>query len=131
MGVDWIGFASLADAISRNGDFSLSEPSVGVWIYPPAFPMLAAWLGGSSSDAVFFLGTMCFVALLMGIAAIGERLNCGHWTIMAMLLAPALFAKNLDSGYPTVASQLGLVVCLLYTSPSPRDGLLSRMPSSA
>src|SRR5680860_998378 len=24
-----------------------------------------------------------------------------------------------------------LVVCLLYTSPSPRDGLLSRMPSSA
>ena len=25
----------------------------------------------------------------------------------------------------------GLVICLLYTSPSPRDGLLSRMPSSA
>ena len=25
----------------------------------------------------------------------------------------------------------GLGVCLLYTSPSPRDGLLSRMPSSA
>ena len=24
-----------------------------------------------------------------------------------------------------------LTVCLLYTSPSPRDGLLSRMPSSA
>ena len=35
-----------------------------------------------------------------------------------------------------VASSLGVVfkqemVCLLYTSPSPRDGLLSRMPSSA
>ena len=27
-----------------------------------------------------------------------------------------------------IAQQLG---CLLYTSPSPRDGLLSRMPSSA
>ena len=25
----------------------------------------------------------------------------------------------------------GIWVCLLYTSPSPRDGLLSRMPSSA
>ena len=25
----------------------------------------------------------------------------------------------------------GLRICLLYTSPSPRDGLLSRMPSSA
>ena len=34
-----------------------------------------------------------------------------------------------------VISFIGLVtcfmVCLLYTSPSPRDGLLSRMPSSA
>ena len=26
---------------------------------------------------------------------------------------------------------LTLITCLLYTSPSPRDGLLSRMPSSA
>ena len=25
----------------------------------------------------------------------------------------------------------GFLACLLYTSPSPRDGLLSRMPSSA
>ena len=28
-------------------------------------------------------------------------------------------------------SHAALYVCLLYTSPSPRDGLLSRMPSSA
>ena len=28
-------------------------------------------------------------------------------------------------------NQLKQQVCLLYTSPSPRDGLLSRMPSSA
>ena len=35
---------------------------------------------------------------------------------------------------PKEASQFDLVIvrgCLLYTSPSPRDGLLSRMPSSA
>ena len=38
--------------------------------------------------------------------------------------AMMLFAKdNLDLFYVTI--------CLLYTSPSPRDGLLSRMPSSA
>ena len=30
-----------------------------------------------------------------------------------------------------LASILFLWLCLLYTSPSPRDGLLSRMPSSA
>ena len=28
-------------------------------------------------------------------------------------------------------NQIVLETCLLYTSPSPRDGLLSRMPSSA
>ena len=32
-------------------------------------------------------------------------------------------------GYPRFNTPRGL--CLLYTSPSPRDGLLSRMPSSA
>ena len=35
-------------------------------------------------------------------------------------------------GSPTVVDMtVGLSGCLLYTSPSPRDGLLSRMPSSA
>ena len=29
------------------------------------------------------------------------------------------------------AAKLNIISCLLYTSPSPRDGLLSRMPSSA
>ena len=32
--------------------------------------------------------------------------------------------------YPLIREAEGFV-CLLYTSPSPRDGLLSRMPSSA
>ena len=32
---------------------------------------------------------------------------------------------------PRVKGLTVLKVCLLYTSPSPRDGLLARMPSSA
>ena len=32
---------------------------------------------------------------------------------------------------PTISSIRECLICLLYTSPSPRDGLLSRMPSSA
>ena len=32
---------------------------------------------------------------------------------------------------PTGSGKTECSVCLLYTSPSPRDGLLSRMPSSA
>ena len=47
--------------------------------------------------------------------------------------------RLLDERWPGLGEQLtdGMAVaingeiCLLYTSPSPRDGLLSRMPSSA
>ena len=45
-----------------------------------------------------------------------------------VLLAPALVFKAL-AGQPE--EPLHRIACLLYTSPSPRDGLLSRMPSSA
>ena len=39
--------------------------------------------------------------------------------------------KGLEASGVTVDTRVGLEACLLYTSPSPRDGLLSRMPSSA
>ena len=40
--------------------------------------------------------------------------------------------RDLSAGpYLTFTARDRAVVCLLYTSPSPRDGLLSRMPSSA
>ena len=41
------------------------------------------------------------------------------------------FIGNLDKGILGVPRVKLPQVCLLYTSPSPRDGLLSRMPSSA
>ena len=36
-----------------------------------------------------------------------------------------------ESGKPAIIRGSARKSCLLYTSPSPRDGLLSRMPSSA
>ena len=44
----------------------------------------------------------------------------------------AIFTPNVINDIH-IKSQLGRyrMRCLLYTSPSPRDGLLSRMPSSA
>ena len=41
-------------------------------------------------------------------------------------LADLLFAAEQDPETAVI-----IITCLLYTSPSPRDGLLSRMPSSA
>ena len=43
-------------------------------------------------------------------------------------------ATHAADGYARACNKPGVVLvtsCLLYTSPSPRDGLLSRMPSSA
>ena len=45
----------------------------------------------------------------------------------AKLLVTGKTKKNLD----TILNYVYRQGCLLYTSPSPRDGLLSRMPSSA
>ena len=45
--------------------------------------------------------------------------------IITFICYSAARANSFPSG------QVAGTVCLLYTSPSPRDGLLSRMPSSA
>ena len=38
---------------------------------------------------------------------------------------------NTGNEVTVTSNTLSVIACLLYTSPSPRDGLLSRMPSSA
>ena len=52
------------------------------------------------------------------------------------LLPNAMFRVKLENNHEILAHTAGKlrknrISCLLYTSPSPRDGLLSRMPSSA
>ena len=47
-------------------------------------------------------------------------------------IAPRNGAVKLNLNIHSVkCSSAEILLCLLYTSPSPRDGLLSRMPSSA
>ena len=51
---------------------------------------------------------------------------------LADLLRPKLKEENLEKLYYDIEEPLmKSLVCLLYTSPSPRDATLSRMPSSA
>ena len=54
--------------------------------------------------------------------------STGLWTYAAVIYAFGIIPA-LDVLFGT--SDENLQDCLLYTSPSPRDGLLSRMPSSA
>ena len=53
--------------------------------------------------------------------------------LMVLLLScSVVFAGSFTNAYAAeVVEEENTQVCLLYTSPSPRDGLLSRMPSSA
>ena len=43
----------------------------------------------------------------------------------------AISSSKLEDSLKAGEAIMNLISCLLYTSPSPRDGLLSRMPSSA
>ena len=54
----------------------------------------------------------------------------GHFDI-AYAFTPPSGGTNEGANDDTSGSTVSLEICLLYTSPSPRDGLLSRMPSSA
>ena len=72
-----------------------------------------------------FFGMVAFVCKLAPIAAAGAMaFTIGKYGIGTLL--------NLGQLMLCVYLTCGLFIfCLLYTSPSPRDGLLSRMPSSA
>ena len=48
-----------------------------------------------------------------------------------LLLANKTFNIPTSQNNPSLNLSHAVSICLLYTSPSPRDGLLSRMPSSA
>ena len=116
-GVDWIGFSTLSHRLATVGDLSLPAVSSGSWTYPPAFPAIAALLeavlGLSPASSVHLLGQLSLLALLWGVAGAADKWGAGAPTLLALALAPALFVKAHDSGYPTIASQLGLVIGLL------------------
>ena len=57
-------------------------------------------------------------------------LQLGYWSSHVLTRqGPVLLGKDSRQSGDMITA--ALTACLLYTSPSPRDGLLSRMPSSA
>ena len=125
LGVDWLGFATLSHRLAETGALTLPAPNVGRWTYPPAFPALAAFMeqisGLPPQDCIHILGQLSLFAVLWGVAGAADRWGAAAPTLLALCLAPALFAKAFDSGYPTVASQLGLVLGLLVLVKPPRE----------
>ena len=60
-----------------------------------------------------------------------------RFTVLAQVYSKAWMGRYIPGKIAWIAGKIifgtryGISACLLYTSPSPRDGLLSRMPSSA
>ena len=116
-GVDWIGFAMLTQQLVLEGNLTLPGTNQGFWTYPPAFPSTAAWVavltGVNAGQAVFHLGHYTLFVLLLGMMGAMDRHGAGAYAMFSMGLGIGLFAKTFDSGFPSVASQLGLVVGVL------------------
>ena len=83
------------------------------------FDTLVAAAGGIAGNKLRAALTM--LGIVIGVAAVILMLALGNGARAAV-----------DANFRFLGSDVvRIAVCLLYTSPSPRDGLLSRMPSSA
>ena len=71
-----------------------------------------------------------FDKTMKGATSLVKVLMWGFFLIISLLFVSVAFAIWISEAIGTPSSGY-FIVCLLYTSPSPRDGLLSRMPSSA
>ena len=79
--------------------------------------------------ALYISASVLFILSLGGLSGQESAKRAVWYGIVGMAIA---VIGTIFSPAVTIASSLlPLLVCLLYTSPSPRDGLLSRMPSSA
>ena len=103
--------AALAAAVYLSGD---------ILIY-------RGWL--AYADPLF--ATLVFAAMALLWIATAERRHA--LLVLSVLALCAAFLTKTGTGHLFFAATALVLLwrCLLYTSPSPRDGLLSRMPSSA
>ena len=83
------------------------------------------------SSAYVFLGDATISGLFVNVLDIVWKIFAGL-AVMLFIASGFMFlsAQGKPDGIER-AKQAVVWGCLLYTSPSPRDGLLSRMPSSA
>ena len=90
--------------------------------------VLEPWRGRRWFDPTFLWCENLFYRLLLETV---EYFDDGEWQGVDPFSAKKLPAWNEAMRTSTARRDGQLVACLLYTSPSPRDATLSRMPSSA
>mgnify|MGYP003324056165 FL=1 len=125
---------SINVALKNAADFGVSV--VMFWLFGFGLMFGTSYKGIIGTDLFFFKTNISeyqtyfvFQAMFVATAAtiisgaVAERMKFAGYLIVT-IVATAII-------YPIIGHWAWSSSCLLYTSPSPRDGLLSRMPSSA
>ena len=113
----------MSNSESRTPSQALED--LGLTLPAVAAPVAAYVPATRTGNLVFTSGQLPFVN--------GELTHVGHVGAEVTAEEAKEAARTCAlNALAAVDAEVGLDnVCLLYTSPSPRDGLLSRMPSSA
>ena len=86
-------------------------------------------------NQVFLLAISIYVAIpaVMVVLVLILKAGISRWVniVVGLIYASTILLSTIGDDYVYYFFLSFLEACLLYTSPSPRDGLLSRMPSSA
>ena len=112
-----------SDAVTVGGATLAGRP-IGVGVMD--FSFLGASMGSVVGERITHLierSTAEQRPVLLVCASGGARMYEGLLSLMQMAKTSAALARHAEAGLP--------YICLLYTSPSPRDRTRSRMPSSA
>ena len=98
--------------------------------------MVEMWMERLAANGFSVVGTLDALFDVDNMAvSIRHGKKLGLYTVAALVFSES--PVHTDEVYANTAKALieqtdvDAIICLLYTSPSPRDGLLSRMPSSA
>ena len=109
---------------SNLSDVEILDTTSGQWYHCPSLPHLC------SSMSVAVIGNMCFALGGFTTDHKGSKKGSKSSEVSRSVCLDALVSQA--AVLPPVYSEKVLHShCLLYTSPSPRDATLSRMPSSA
>ena len=117
----------------------LTSTNYGLWLIASFGSTVVVVFGYPSNEFAqpknIFFGHLLttFVGIIFVTFFEVSFISIGFAVGIAIMLMIALKVTHPPAGGNPIAVMIGGVSfpCLLYTSPSPRDGLLSRMPSSA
>ena len=135
--------AALSETLSRSGvpakQLSMRTNQVWHWLYHRGAESFDEMLN-LSKDLRATLDQKCAIEMPEIVEEQVSQDGTRKWLLRfpargsgAPVEVESVYIPERDRGTLCVSSQVGcsLTCCLLYTSPSPRDATLSRMPSSA